>query len=314
MAITLFVVVFAFVVLLVKIAADQLAAPKTDMTAAEHAEDVGRARTTVLGILAGAIAVFGAFYTHRGFLLNREGQITDRYTRAIDQLGSGSQDVRIGGIYALLLDHDPSRYPEPPPADVHAALAVLGARRKDFDPPLPWRLDLAATYLPRARLAGLDFSDADFSHAVLDQASLIGAGLSGARFVGARMAYAELHHADLIASDFEDARLFHASLEGARLGHARFVDSDCRGASLERAFAAEAVMRGANMTQANLSATDLRHVDLIKADLTDVTLSGADLTDADLRAAKFVETQADSETKWPAGFVAADHDGILIDD
>jgi hypothetical protein len=31
----------------------------------------------------------------------REGQITDRYTKAVDQLGSQHLDVRLGGIYAL---------------------------------------------------------------------------------------------------------------------------------------------------------------------------------------------------------------------
>jgi hypothetical protein len=96
-----FVIALAGVVLIVKVAANQLASSGEGMTSAEHAEDVGRARTTVLGILAGSIAVFGAFYTHRGFLLTREGQITDRYMRAVDQLGSASRDVRIGGIYAL---------------------------------------------------------------------------------------------------------------------------------------------------------------------------------------------------------------------
>jgi hypothetical protein len=33
--------------------------------------------------------------------LSREGQATDRYTKAIEQLGSDKIDVRIGGIYAL---------------------------------------------------------------------------------------------------------------------------------------------------------------------------------------------------------------------
>ena len=31
----------------------------------------------------------------------REGQVTDRYSKAIEQLGSDKVDVRIGGIYAL---------------------------------------------------------------------------------------------------------------------------------------------------------------------------------------------------------------------
>lgn len=30
-----------------------------------------------------------------------QGQVTERYTKAIEQLGSASLDIRIGGIYAL---------------------------------------------------------------------------------------------------------------------------------------------------------------------------------------------------------------------
>jgi aspartyl-tRNA synthetase len=39
-------------------------------------------------------------YTARNFTLSREGQVTDRYTKAIEQLGSDKPDVRTGGIYA----------------------------------------------------------------------------------------------------------------------------------------------------------------------------------------------------------------------
>jgi len=37
----------------------------------------------------------------RTFELTEQGQVTDRYTKAIEQLGSDKLDVRIGGIYAL---------------------------------------------------------------------------------------------------------------------------------------------------------------------------------------------------------------------
>ena len=34
-------------------------------------------------------------------MLSRDGQVTDRYAKAIEQLGSEKLDVRIGGICAL---------------------------------------------------------------------------------------------------------------------------------------------------------------------------------------------------------------------
>src|SRR5829696_6253474 len=59
-------------------------------------------RTTLLQGLGGAFLLMGAFFTYRQVHTAREGQITERYSRAIDQLGRVEQlDVRLGGIYAL---------------------------------------------------------------------------------------------------------------------------------------------------------------------------------------------------------------------
>ena len=65
----------------------------------ETALDNARGRLLTLG--AGLLAAGALIFTGRNFLLSREGQVTDRYTKAIEQLGSDKLDVRIGGIYAL---------------------------------------------------------------------------------------------------------------------------------------------------------------------------------------------------------------------
>ena len=77
------------------------------------------ARTTLLQGLGGAVLLLGAYFTYRQLRISREqllhtveasrqqlrvtqeGQITERFTRAVDQLGSESLDVQLGGIYAL---------------------------------------------------------------------------------------------------------------------------------------------------------------------------------------------------------------------
>ena len=66
------------------------------------------ARTTLLQGFGGTVLLLGAYLTWRQLQysiesgreqreLDRQGQITDRYTRAVDQLGSPSLDVRLGG-------------------------------------------------------------------------------------------------------------------------------------------------------------------------------------------------------------------------
>src|SRR6266498_3922187 len=65
-------------------------------------------RTTLLQGIGGLFLISGVVATWRQVQLTRhqldllrEGQITERFTRAIEQLGSDNLDVRLGGIYAL---------------------------------------------------------------------------------------------------------------------------------------------------------------------------------------------------------------------
>ena len=59
------------------------------------------ARATLLQGVGGALLVIGAIATWRQIHITRQGHITDRFTKAIDHLGSQNTDVRLGGIYAL---------------------------------------------------------------------------------------------------------------------------------------------------------------------------------------------------------------------
>ena len=56
---------------------------------------------TLAQIIAGTALLSGLYFTGRTLQVNREGQITERFTRAIDQLGSKELEIRLGGIYAL---------------------------------------------------------------------------------------------------------------------------------------------------------------------------------------------------------------------
>jgi hypothetical protein len=59
------------------------------------------ARTTLLQGLGGLAVLVGATAALRQVRVASKGQVTERFTRAIDHLGHDSLDVRLGGIYAL---------------------------------------------------------------------------------------------------------------------------------------------------------------------------------------------------------------------
>ncbi len=148
----------------------------------------------------GYSAAGALLFTARSFTLSREGQVTDRYTKAIEQLGSDKLDVRIGGIYAIeriardsAKDHptvmevltafirEHSREPWPPPdtgnpeqqqstrPDVQAAITVIGRRDAKRDIQL---IDLIRATLTEADLAGAVFTRADPRGADLSRADL----------------------------------------------------------------------------------------------------------------------------------------------
>jgi len=75
--------------------------------AAQHTA-LDKDRSQILKVAAGLGAFIALIYTarkhsldRRAHALNEQGQITERYIKAVEQLGSSSVDVRLGGIYAL---------------------------------------------------------------------------------------------------------------------------------------------------------------------------------------------------------------------
>jgi len=176
------------------------------------------------------------------------GQITERFTRAIQQLGNEeSLAIRLGGIYALeriANDSKEDYWPvievlcaylreskEAPaeddekrpvyPTDLQAILTVLSRRKR--------QLDKGAIDLSKANLRGANFFQANLSGARLfgsnlSQASLIGANLSGADLTCANLSEASLHMADLSKADF-----LGADLKGAKVG----LLTDLRGTKLK---------------------------------------------------------------------------------
>jgi hypothetical protein len=58
-------------------------------------------RSSLLQTIGGGVLLAGLYFTARGFRLTREGHITDRYAKSIEQIGHDNADVRIGGVFAL---------------------------------------------------------------------------------------------------------------------------------------------------------------------------------------------------------------------
>ena len=251
----------------------------------------------------------------------QQGQMTERFTRAIDQLGHAQLDVRIGGIYALeriardssadratigevLTAFVRSHAPWPPrlpgqyvatalihqvpelqvrAADVQACLTVLG--RGGFAPAAGGQGD-------RLDLHAVDMRHANLPDAHLERAYLFDAHLEAADLYGAHLGDANLFNAHL-----EDANLNDAHLEDAYLEDAHLEEAHLEHAHLERA-----VLFDAHLEEADLVNAHLERAALFDAHLEGANLESAQLEGANLRSAHLEGAVADSHTVWPAGF------------
>ncbi len=97
MALFIVVALFIFVLMPPLIVQDHDFANPSSRVKAEN--DV---RTTGVQALAGLALAIGAVFTAMTLVYNREQQVTERFTNAIDQLDRSRElDIRVGGIYAL---------------------------------------------------------------------------------------------------------------------------------------------------------------------------------------------------------------------
>ncbi|HEY7876207.1 MAG TPA: pentapeptide repeat-containing protein [Actinomycetota bacterium] len=263
-----------------------------------HAQRLGvenEIRRTIIQMLGGAFVLASVFFTYQTVRVSQEsleltarGQITERFTRAIDQIGNERLDVAIGGIYALgqlaresrtehaaimeilttyIHEHSPDRMPKecgtsPIEGDVQAAINVIADRNIAFD------ATGSTIELDDVNLAAGDFSSGNFDYVVF----------SGSCLHEANFQYAQTENADFSTSAYQASEVFDPTiLEGAL-----FNDAHAAGANFEAVQAWPIDMVNADLRGANLSRANLGGVRGPAAKL------GSDLTCVDLRDAELV--------------------------
>ncbi|GAA2877835.1 pentapeptide repeat-containing protein [Streptosporangium fragile] len=279
------------------------------LSAKERVEAVNSTRqmlmqaATGLAFAVGAVfTILGLVYTAQTLATTQESQITDRYTRATQQLDSDKRAVRLSAVYALgriasdsERDHETvtevltafvreqsekdraqrekaarrSSAVPAPSIDIQAAMTVIGDLRRTSE--------ARGTTTRGPNLRGIEVPYVDLRDTYLSVASLSDSDLSNANLENAR-----LNGADLRKVDLTGARLIGADLNSAHLDSARLP---------------EAELIGADLTGADLNGADLRNATLRGADFSGANLENADLTGADLREAVNLTEEQKQEAK-----------------
>jgi uncharacterized protein YjbI with pentapeptide repeats len=245
-------------------------------------EGWSRATALVTAVTALGALVFTALsfsVTREQIAATEQGQITDRYAKAIDQIGTpGTANVwaRVGGIFAL------ERVARDSPRDRKPIVEVLSSFIHGTSPrPTPSATcpkvaaDVAAAFLVLTR--GAVGRERTHQFTDLRQTCLAGVRADDG---------ADLSRMSFIGSDLHDAQLARAhgnliTLQRTNLTGAILYQADLRsyvfldGANLSQASLAETKLSGGLLSKVRLTGADLTGADFSNVRLTGVDLTGA---------------------------------------
>jgi uncharacterized protein YjbI with pentapeptide repeats len=311
-----------------------------DLIAAEN-----NARATLAQIIAGTVLLSGLYFTWRNIRIGQdnlriteEGKLTDRFSKAVELLGSKKLDIRLGGIYALeriamdsrrdhwtvmevlaafIREHSP-HIPKPQ-SEVKKTHQLQNSEHRPIagDPPqLPTDIQTALTVIGRRKgehdAAMVKDGRPELRERLnLGATSLQNATLSFANLSSANFADANLTSASLRATTFAAAlmcctRLAGADLSVADLSSANLTGADLTGADLTSADLTGADLTGASLSSANLTFANLSGANLSGADLTNTNLAGADLTNTNLAGANLLIADLTDTQFFGADLIGAD--------
>ena len=205
-------------------------------------------RATLAQILGGIAVGIGIYFAWENLTTVREGQITERFTRSVDQLGSKELEIRLGGIYALERIANESEKDYWPimeiltayirknspveiednedegqndiSMDIQAIIDIIGRCKYSSNKGKSNYLDLQRTYLSGVIFSNGNFSFVNFTEstidfALFDNANLHGSYLVGANLSGACFDYANLKQVGFFGAYLECADFSESNLEGA---------------------------------------------------------------------------------------------------
>lgn len=216
----------------------------------------------------GAVATFGIGllnylmqrrYIEKQLGLIDRGQVTDRFTKAVEQLGSNNSQVRMGAIYALERIAQDSR-----PDGAHVA-DMIAALVRDRSP-----VTEGTGYVPVLKVRA---PDVQVALRVLSRRPVCDAHLGSPDFGSLDLSRTDLRRASLIGAQLQDVDLNRTRLEGADLTRANLRGADLTGANVGRFDPTSNVYkRGADLSGADLTGAAAKGILGLEVAVTDGTM------------------------------------------
>ncbi|MCY7320514.1 MAG: pentapeptide repeat-containing protein [Phormidesmis sp. CAN_BIN36] len=227
--------------------------------------------------------VFTAYLGWQSLKVAQSKEVTDRYSKAVEQVGNNEIHVRIGGIYALERIANDSR------RDYQQVMEVLTAYLREISPyplkneeqenreRLPTDIEAVLRVLKRRKYVAIE------THLTLELTDLRGANLGGANLQNAWLDQMSLQGASLLEANLQSVKLQNVDLSNASLQDIDLREGLIVRSNFERASLPNADFRGARLIGVNFRNANLCGANFRNANLHGIELEGADLTEADFR-------------------------------
>jgi Pentapeptide repeats (8 copies) len=181
--------------------------------------DIVKTVITALGLIATFVAGIGLFVNYwsseKNIQLTQERLVTERFSKAIEQLGSGKDEVILGGIYSL------ERIAKDSPKDQATIMEVLSAFvRKNS--PVSINKD---SYKPS------EFSWENHQVTITIQAALTVIGRRNQIEIKKNRDLIDLSNTNLFEADLSEANLIGVNLRGSQLREANLYKANLQGSN-----------------------------------------------------------------------------------
>lgn len=209
---------------------------------------------TIATIVGGLAIFWNIILSRKQLSISQDQSITDRFFKAVEQLGHEQSAVRVGSIYALgRIAHDSFRDHGPVvevlafhirdqrsfrcsdeikgklpsfDRDIGAAIMVLGRRNVQWD-----QKPIYLTYCDLRSIGwwGYNFNDTKFHYSVLSQSNFRHTQLERTNF-----SYSDLSQTNLEQANLQDATLIHTNFQQANLTGCILTHADILGANFQQ--------------------------------------------------------------------------------
>lgn len=242
------------------------------------------ARKTLAQIIGGMFLLVGIYGTLRSMQLSENAQFVGRFDRAVDQLGNEKQQIRIGGVFALIrlsegededkqavreifLEHIREIAGREDQAQENLAPPTTTPPVNNSNPPLSVNNQNFEKHRREMQLIIDSLGDSIYE---LEATDLSNTKLKGLNFNSCQCTRWNFRGSYLDGAVFNNSRLLDSVFAQASLKNVSFINSYLEGANFEGA--------------------DLSFVDFSGALLSNVNFDGADLRGANLSSAGFLKS------------------------